>query len=99
VPGYYPQSPLTLFQNTPSLFEKFKLDTLFFIFYYRAGTLQQYLASRELKRKSWRFHNKYQTWFQRHEEPTEVTDAYEQGTYLYFDYEATWTQKKTENFK
>jgi hypothetical protein len=39
-------------------------DTLFFIFYFQTGTLQQYLAARELKRQGWRFHKKYLTWFQ-----------------------------------
>lgn len=99
VPGYYPQTPLSLFQSRPAIFERFELDTLFFAFYYRPGSYQQFLASRELKRQSWRFHKIYQTWFQRHEEPTEVNDMYEQGTYLYFDYEDTWTQKKKVDFK
>lgn len=29
----------------------------------------QYLAAKELKKQSWRYHKKYMTWFQRHEEP------------------------------
>lgn len=70
-----------------SMFEKFDTDTLFFIFYYQQGTYQQYLAAKELKRQSWRYHKKYLTWFQRHEEPKEITPEYEQGTYVYFDYE------------
>ena len=28
------------------------------------------------------------TWFQRHEEPKIATDEYEEGTYVYFDYES-----------
>jgi len=70
-----------------SMFEKFDTDTLFFIFYYQQGTYQQYLAAKELKRQAWRYHKKYLTWFQRHEEPKEITPEYEQGTYVYFDYE------------
>lgn len=50
------------------------------------GTYQQYLAARELKKHSWRYHKKYNTWFQRHEEPKITTDEYEQGTYVYFDF-------------
>ncbi|CAI7833187.1 unnamed protein product [Closterium sp. NIES-53] len=50
------------------------------------GTYQQYLAARELKKQSWRYHKKYNTWFQRHEEPKLTTDDYEQGTYVYFDF-------------
>eukprot|EP00164_Ancoracysta_twista_P003524 GFYU01004702.1.p1 GENE.GFYU01004702.1~~GFYU01004702.1.p1 ORF type:complete len:593 (+),score=181.62 GFYU01004702.1:60-1838(+) len=95
IPGY-PIAPNPNFEN-PALFEKFDTDTLFFIFYYQQGTLQQYLAARELKKQSWRYHKKYLTWFQRHEEPKKTTDEYEQGTYVYFDYETGWCQRiKTE---
>lgn len=58
----------------------------------QTGTLQQYLAARELKKQGiparrgreggrmtvsagWRFHKKYLTWFQRHEEPVETGRA------------------------
>ncbi|CAG8685420.1 15103_t:CDS:10, partial [Funneliformis caledonium] len=94
---FYPQNPPNIFDN-PALFEKFDLDTLFFIFYYQQGTYQQYLAARELKKQSWRFHKKYLTWFQRHEEPKAITDEYEQGTYIYFDYEGAWCQRKKTEF-
>jgi CCR4-NOT transcription complex subunit 3 len=77
----------------PAVFDKFHTDTLFFIFYYQPGTYQQFLAARELKKQSWRFHKKYKTWFQRHEEPTVTTDEYEQGTYVYFDYQGTYESK------
>lgn len=50
------------------------------------NTYQQYLAARELKKLSWRYHRKYNTWFQRHEEPKVTTDEFEQGTYVYFDF-------------
>lgn len=53
-------------------------DTLFFIFYYMEGTRAQLLAAKALKKLSWRFHTKYLTWFQRHEEPKQITDDYEQ---------------------
>lgn len=32
-------------------------------------SLHKYLAARELKRNSWRYHKKHNTWFQRHCEP------------------------------
>lgn len=47
----------------------------------------RYLAANELKKQSWRFHKQYLTWFQRANEPTTITDSYEQGVYLYFDWE------------
>ncbi|KAK3823549.1 MAG: Not1 N-terminal domain, CCR4-Not complex component-domain-containing protein [Benniella sp.] len=98
-PSYYPQTPPPgLFEN-PAMFEKFDVDTLFFIFYYQQGTYQQYLAAKELKKQSWRFHKKYLTWFQRHEEPKVITDDYEQGTYIYFDYEGAWCQRKKTDFR
>ncbi|KAH8551471.1 Not1 N-terminal domain, CCR4-Not complex component-domain-containing protein [Umbelopsis sp. PMI_123] len=97
-PSYYPQQPLAVFDN-PAIFEKFDTDTLFFIFYYQQGTYQQYLAARELKKQSWRFHKKYLTWFQRHEEPSVITEEYEQGTYVYFDYEGAWCQRKKSDFR
>ena len=96
-PPYYPQAPFSLVEN-PSVIENFEVDTLFFIFYYQQGTYQQYLAARELKNQSWRFHKKYSTWFQRHEEPKAITDEYEQGTYVYFDYETGWCQRKKTEF-
>jgi len=66
-PASYPSQPSSVFDN-PSIFEKLGTDCLFFIFYYQQGTYQQYLAARELKKQSWRYHKKYMTWFQRHEE-------------------------------
>ena len=93
----FPDKPLPLFEN-PAMFEKLDIDTLFFIFYYQQGTYQQYLAARELKKQSWRFHKKYMTWFQRHEEPKVTTDEYEQGTYVYFDFETGWCQRIKSEF-
>ncbi|GJT35820.1 general negative regulator of transcription subunit 3 isoform X1, partial [Tanacetum coccineum] len=61
-------------------------DTLFFAFYCQQNTYQQYLAAKELKKQSWRYHKDYNTWFQRHEEPKVSTDDFEQGTYVYFDF-------------
>lgn len=96
-PPAFPQQPSGAFEN-PLIFEKLSTDTLFFIFYYQQGTYQQYLAARELKRQSWRYHKKYMTWFQRHEEPKVTTDDYEQGTYVYFDYETGWCQRIKSDF-
>lgn len=97
-PPYYPSMPLDIF-NVPEAMEKIEIDTLFYIFYYQKGTYQQYLASRELKKQAWRFHKRYLTWFQRHEEPKDINDEYESGTYRYFDFEASWVQRKKNDFK
>eukprot|EP00057_Strongylocentrotus_purpuratus_P012715 XP_011667189.1 PREDICTED: CCR4-NOT transcription complex subunit 3 isoform X3 [Strongylocentrotus purpuratus] len=83
--------------GTLEFFMRLSTETLFFIFYYQEGTKAQYLAAKALKRQSWRFHTKYMMWFQRHEEPKTITEEYEQGTYIYFDYEK-WGQRKKEGF-
>ena len=88
-PRYYPQEPF-MTMDDPALYGKIDTDTLFYIFYYRQNTYQQYMAAKSLKNQSWRFHKQYQTWFQRHEEPKTITEEYEQGTYRFFDYESTW---------
>ena len=88
-PPYYPQEPWSS-SDDPGLYNKIDTDTLFYIFYYRQNTYQQYLAAKALKTQSWRFHKQYQTWFQRHEEPKTITEEFEQGTYRFFDYESTW---------
>ncbi|KAJ1936246.1 general negative regulator of transcription subunit 5 [Linderina macrospora] len=97
-PAYYPQTALPVMEH-PGMASRLDLDTLFFAFYYLPSTYQQYLAAKELKRQSWRFHKKYYTWFQRYEEPSDITDDYEQGTYIYFDYEGSWCQRKKSEFR
>jgi CCR4-NOT transcription complex subunit 3 len=98
-PSYYPQESLTKTFNDSAVFGKMDVDTLFYIFYYRQNTYQQYLAARELKARSWRFHKRFLTWFQRHEEPKTINNDYEQGTYRYFDFEGMWLQRRKSNFK
>jgi len=88
-PAHYPTTPLPIFDD-PRLYSRIDTDSLFYAFYYRQGTYQQYLAAKALKGQSWRFHKQYQTWFQRHEEPKSITEEFEQGTYRFFDYESTW---------
>lgn len=85
----FPQEPLPIFDD-PRLYARIDPDTLFYVFYYKQGSYQQYLAAKALKDQSWRFHKQYQTWFQRHEEPRNITEEFEQGTYRFFDYESTW---------
>eukprot|EP01065_Artemidia_motanka_P052209 TRINITY_DN935_c6_g1_i1.p1 TRINITY_DN935_c6_g1~~TRINITY_DN935_c6_g1_i1.p1 ORF type:complete len:637 (+),score=252.98 TRINITY_DN935_c6_g1_i1:269-2179(+) len=96
-PKYYPQQPHSVF-DSPEIFRKFAADTLFFIFYYQQSTYQQYIAARELKRQSWRFHKRSQMWFQRADPPTQVNEEYEQGTYLYFDFQDGWSQRYKKDF-
>ncbi|XP_040288616.1 CCR4-NOT transcription complex subunit 3 isoform X3 [Bufo bufo] len=95
-PQYHHQMPPP-HSDTVEFYQRLSTETLFFIFYYLEGTKAQYLAAKALKKQSWRFHTKYMMWFQRHEEPKTITDEFEQGTYIYFDYEK-WGQRKKEGF-
>lgn len=97
-PSSYPTAPAATFDN-PAFYDKAGIDCLFFIFHYSQGTYQQYLAAKELKKQSWRFHTNYSTWFQRHEEPKITTDEYEEGTYVYFDFEQGWSQRIKSDFR
>ncbi|KAK9079207.1 hypothetical protein SSX86_000877 [Deinandra increscens subsp. villosa] len=109
-PQSYPQVQAPIVSN-PAYWERLGsdnvgTDTLFFAFYYQQNTYQQYLAAKELKKQSWRYHKKFSTWFQRHEEPKIATDDYEQGTYVYFDFhmgndetQQGWCQRIKTEFK
>jgi len=95
--GAYPSQPTATYED-PAMFEKYDLDTLFFIFYYQQGSYQQHLAAKELKKLSWRYHTKYLTWFQRHEEPRMTASDFERGAYVYFDHDAGWCQRIKSDF-
>jgi len=97
-PNVFPTTPGSFFDDA-NLFERVETDTLFFVFYFQQGSYQQYLAAKELKRRAWRFHKQYLLWFQRHEEPNEITQEYERGTYIFFDYESGWCPRKKIDFK
>ncbi|XP_010454047.1 PREDICTED: general negative regulator of transcription subunit 3 [Camelina sativa] len=109
-PSTFPQTQAPIINN-PVLWERlgsdaYGTDTLFFAFYYQQNSYQQYLAAKELKKQSWRYHRKFNTWFQRHKEPKIATDEYEQGAYVYFDFqtpkdenqEGGWCQRIKNEF-
>ncbi|KAM3310226.1 hypothetical protein ACQJBY_031113 [Aegilops geniculata] len=106
-PASYPQIQAPIVTN-PAFWERLGSDTLstdmlFFAFYYQQNSYQQYLAAKELKKQSWRFHRKYNTWFQRHVEPQVTTDEYERGSYVYFDFHLAddgngWCQRIKNDF-
>lgn len=97
-PQWYPQTPAALFDN-PAVYAKFDEDTLFYIFYYSHRDYHRYLAARELKRQSWRFSIRYGTWFRRHSEPIAINEEYEEGSYVYFDFESSWCQRRKNHFR
>jgi len=93
-----PSRPILCFKHQESS-HNWTSRLCFWVFYYLPGTYQQFLAAKELKRQSWRFHVKYLTWFQRHSEPQAITEEYEQGVYVYFDWEGSWCQRKKSDFR
>ncbi|RNA28537.1 CCR4-NOT transcription complex subunit 3-like isoform X1 [Brachionus plicatilis] len=95
-PSHYPQVP-PVGHDSLDFLCKLNCDTLFFMFYYMEGTKAQFLAAQALKKLSWRFHTRYMMWFQRYEEPKVITDEYEMGTYVYFDY-SKWAQNRKDGF-
>lgn len=96
IPDFFPKTPIHIFDG-PDVYKHLNIDTLFFIFYFSRDE-RQIFSARELKKYSWRYHTKYNTWFQRLEEPKIITDYYEQGIFLFFDFEVTWTNRKKKDF-
>ena len=85
MPASYPKSCIGAL-NGPQIYEKLEIEALFFAFYFKPGSVQQYLAANELKRNTWRFNRKYNSWFQRQKEPRLVSNEREQGSVVYFDH-------------
>ena len=83
-PPSYPKSLGAKLQG-PSLYEQLDVESLFFAFYFKSGSVQQYLSARELKQQGWRYNMRHGAWFQRQEEPRVVAPDYERGNYVYFD--------------
>jgi len=88
----FPKRPL--FSEAERI-KQMELDTLFFIFYHQPGTYQQYLAAKYLQSKNWQYHKKEQTWFQREDSGRGKSGK---GTYFYFDYTASWSQRIRQDF-
>ncbi|KAH9376100.1 hypothetical protein HPB48_014490 [Haemaphysalis longicornis] len=95
VPSYYPQRLPQ--RDMGAFFQKLSEESLFFAFYNMEGSTAQHLAARALKKQSWRFHTKHKAWFRRQDDPKIITDEYERGNYIYFDFE-TWREGSKENF-
>lgn len=93
---FFPQRVCAAMHQPPQL-TRCSLDVLFLIFFARVGTREQLLAAEELQRRSWAYHRKYQTWFQRVGDATSRTDKAESGTYLFFDNER-WCQLEKPDF-
>ncbi|XP_061523439.1 CCR4-NOT transcription complex subunit 2-like isoform X3 [Phycodurus eques] len=62
-------------------------DLLFYLYYMNGGDLLQPLAAVELFNRDWRYHKEERVWITRAPgmEPSLKTNAYERGTYYFFD--------------
>ncbi|KAM6985357.1 CCR4-NOT transcription complex subunit 2-like isoform 2-T2 [Aplochiton taeniatus] len=62
-------------------------DLLFYLYYMNGGDLLQLLAAVELFNRDWRYHKEERVWITRAPgmEPSLKTNAYERGTYYFFD--------------
>ncbi|KAG0141365.1 hypothetical protein CROQUDRAFT_663943 [Cronartium quercuum f. sp. fusiforme G11] len=96
--SHYPQQPMA-FEKRPAIWGEIEVEVLFYLFYYHQGGYLQYLAAKELKKRAWRFHKYYLTWFQRAKNPEEMADDYEKGSYTYFDWEADWLMRTKTPFQ
>uniref|UniRef100_A0A8C4NGX8 CCR4-NOT transcription complex subunit 2 n=1 Tax=Eptatretus burgeri TaxID=7764 RepID=A0A8C4NGX8_EPTBU len=62
-------------------------DLLFYMYYTNGGDMLQLAAAAELYNRDWRYHKEERVWITRAPgmEPQVKTNAYERGTYYYFD--------------
>lgn len=98
-PDFFPQYRHPKF-NSSEFFARASItspDLLFFAFYFQPGKFQQELAAKELS-KSWRFHANLKAWF-KNLQLTEKTREYESGSFIYFDFEDSWSQKILNQYK
>ena len=92
---YSVQSPRLNFQA----FQKFQLETLFYVFYSMPRDVLQVAAAQELYNRDWRFHKQLQLWLTKipNKEPTVKHPTFEKGTYKVFNFQ-TWAQEEREDF-
>jgi CCR4-NOT transcription complex subunit 3 len=85
----------------PEFFSKYDIFILFFIFFCSTSRPQRVFAGQELKKRDWKFHTRYQTWFRRAKEPTEKAAHYEMGEFEYFDHSNNdgWCIRQRPGFK
>lgn len=95
-PCYYAKPPPELHQG---FFSKFKLETIFYIFYSMPKDEAQLYAANELCSRGWFYHKEHRLWFIRvaNVEPLVKTNTYERGSYHCFD-PNTWEMVRKDNF-
>lgn len=61
-PSTYPAQKLPLF-DAPVFYDSLDIETLMYSFYFQPGSMQQFLSSRSLGNKSWKFNEETRKWF------------------------------------
>ena len=61
-PPSYPSQKLPIYE-APALFDKLDTETLMYAFYFQPASMQQLLAARSLKNKSWHFNENSHRWY------------------------------------
>lgn len=81
--------------SVAKIMSKFDLDTLFFIFYHYQGSYDQFLASRELSLRGWKFNKINRCWFHKEVEklPPGI-EGKEEVAWRYFDYQKAWLSRR-----
>lgn len=93
---YQVQSPKLNFQ----IFQKFQVETLFYVFYSMPRDVLQVAAATELNQRDWRYHKQLQVWLTKvaKKEPSIVKyQHYEKGTYKFFE-PSTWSYVERDDF-
>jgi len=85
---YYMQPPAL----KTSHLGKFKLYTLFYIFYNMPKDTLQVYAAKELYNRDWRYHKELKMWFTRPSETAISQHGYDRNTIIYFDINS-WEQR------
>lgn len=89
--------------NSPKLsfqiFQKFQVETLFYVYYSMPRDVLQVAAAQELANRDWRYHKHLRLWLTRIPNKLSFvkTVTYEKGTFKFFNPE-TWTFEDKEDF-
>jgi CCR4-NOT transcription complex subunit 3 len=59
---------------------------------------ERYLAANELRKREWRFHKSFGTWFKRMKQPNQITETYETGDVWMFDARGDFKIAERQNF-
>ena len=82
-----------------AMFQKFQLETLFYVFYSMPRDVLQLAAAQELHNRDWWYHKELKQWMMRvpSTEPSIKAAHYERGSYVFFNPEK-WAKDRKDDF-